>query len=228
MSVFQYVNKIKGEEIPKQIMDDLRSAKTLIEVLKVKPGQIETAAKVECYLSSVESYLIITAKEKFGDKYVKNWVKKIEEAKKVVYAEIAHAIADRRKYGNYIKILKYLGQHGEITLTKAAEIINQITRLSYEALNDHEINNRRKKEGKPPANIILVRGGGIAKQIPSFKEKWGFRPAFIAAGALYPIANTVLRPEFAGLAMALSSVSVTGNALTLKRLSFKLKHARTS
>lgn len=71
----------KGEEIPKQIMDDLRSAKTLIEVLKVKPGQIETAAKVECYLSSVESYLIITAKEKFGDKYVKNWVKKIEEAK---------------------------------------------------------------------------------------------------------------------------------------------------
>ncbi len=76
---------------------------------------------------------------------------------------------------------KSLIKHAE----KAAEIINQITRLSYEALNDHEINNRRKKEGKPPANIILVRGGGIAKQIPSFKEKWGFRPAFIAAGALY-------------------------------------------
>lgn len=39
----------------------------------------------------------------------------------------------------------------------------------------------------------------------------------IAAGALYPLMGLILRPEFAGLAMALSSISVTGNALTLKR-----------
>ena len=39
----------------------------------------------------------------------------------------------------------------------------------------------------------------------------------VAAGALYPIMGLILRPEFAGLAMALSSISVTGNALLLKR-----------
>lgn len=39
----------------------------------------------------------------------------------------------------------------------------------------------------------------------------------IAAGLLYPIMGLILRPELAGLAMALSSISVTSNALTLKR-----------
>ncbi len=39
----------------------------------------------------------------------------------------------------------------------------------------------------------------------------------IAAGLLYPSLNLVLRPEFAGLAMALSSVSVVTNALSLNR-----------
>ncbi|MCD6368793.1 MAG: copper-translocating P-type ATPase [Thermoproteales archaeon] len=39
----------------------------------------------------------------------------------------------------------------------------------------------------------------------------------VAAGALYTVIGLILRPEFAGLAMALSSISVTGNALLLKR-----------
>ncbi|MHA2386345.1 MAG: HAD-IC family P-type ATPase, partial [Candidatus Thorarchaeota archaeon] len=39
----------------------------------------------------------------------------------------------------------------------------------------------------------------------------------IAAGLLFPSAGLVLRPEFAGLAMALSSVSVVTNALLLNR-----------
>jgi Cu+-exporting ATPase len=39
----------------------------------------------------------------------------------------------------------------------------------------------------------------------------------IAAGVLYPFTGLALRPEFAGLAMALSSVSVVTNALSLNR-----------
>ncbi len=42
----------------------------------------------------------------------------------------------------------------------------------------------------------------------------------VAAGILYPA--VMLRPELAGLAMALSSVSVTANALTLKRLKVRV------
>jgi len=40
----------------------------------------------------------------------------------------------------------------------------------------------------------------------------------IAAGLLYPAFGLALRPEFAGLAMAMSSVSVVSNALLLNRL----------
>jgi P-type Cu+ transporter len=43
----------------------------------------------------------------------------------------------------------------------------------------------------------------------------------IAAGVLYPVWHTMLRPEVAGLAMALSSVSVVLNALSLKRVTIE-------
>jgi Cu+-exporting ATPase len=44
----------------------------------------------------------------------------------------------------------------------------------------------------------------------------------VAAGALYPAFGIVLKPEFAGLAMAFSSVSVVTNSLLLKRYAKRL------
>ncbi len=44
----------------------------------------------------------------------------------------------------------------------------------------------------------------------------------IAAGVLYPTMGILLKPEFAGLAMALSSVSVVTNSLLLKGFVKKL------
>ncbi|WP_347273561.1 heavy metal translocating P-type ATPase [Candidatus Kuenenia sp.] len=43
----------------------------------------------------------------------------------------------------------------------------------------------------------------------------------VAAGVLYPFFGISLKPEYAGLAMALSSVSVVTNSLLLKRMSFR-------
>ena len=43
----------------------------------------------------------------------------------------------------------------------------------------------------------------------------------IAAGALYPALGFLLNPMIAGAAMAMSSVSVVGNSLRLKRIQLK-------
>ena len=43
----------------------------------------------------------------------------------------------------------------------------------------------------------------------------------VAAGILYPVNGFLLNPMIAGLAMALSSVSVVGNSLLLKRKKLK-------
>lgn len=42
----------------------------------------------------------------------------------------------------------------------------------------------------------------------------------IAAGVMYPVFGISLKPEYAGLAMAFSSVSVVTNSLLLKRITF--------
>lgn len=68
---------------------------------------------------------------------------------------------------------------------KTAQIINDITKLSYETLNNHPINKEREEKGLPKANIILSRGAGIAIKLTTFKEKWGMNAAYIAGGPLY-------------------------------------------
>ncbi|MEX0568024.1 MAG: phosphoglycerate mutase, partial [Candidatus Njordarchaeota archaeon] len=80
---------------------------------------------------------------------------------------------------------KELDKESEKHARKTAKILNEITKMSFDVLDKHQINRKRIDSGLPPANIILARGGGIAKSIMSFEEKWGSKPAFIAAGALY-------------------------------------------
>lgn len=51
---------------------------------------------------------------------------------------------------------------------RTARIVNQFVRLSYEKLNHHPVNQKRREQGLNPANIILPRGAGVAPSIPDF------------------------------------------------------------
>ncbi len=72
----------RDEKIPKDVMNDLRSAKTMIQINRADPTRIENISRIDTYLRSVESYGILTA-EKYGTNLVEEWLKKLKEIKEV-------------------------------------------------------------------------------------------------------------------------------------------------
>jgi len=87
---------------------------------------------------------------------------------------------------------------------KTAAVVNEFVKRSFEALKDHEVNIRRKQEGKPPANIILPRGAGVAPHLEPFKERYGFSGAAVIETGLidgiarYLALEVVAVPEATG------------------------------
>jgi hypothetical protein len=74
----------KGETIPANVMKDLRSAKTMIQIFKADPTHIDNIPRIETYLESVESYLFLVAEEKYGAKFVEEWMEKLSQARRKV------------------------------------------------------------------------------------------------------------------------------------------------
>lgn len=63
---------------------------------------------------------------------------------------------------------------------RAARILNQIVRASYEILKDHSVNQSRRNEGKPPANMILTRGAGMRQDYINLPAKLRLKAACIS------------------------------------------------
>jgi len=74
---------------------------------------------------------------------------------------------------------------GDPGAERTAAAINEITRRSYDLLNDLPLNRVRTKAGKPVANVLLLRGAADCPHIPSIESTYGVRGAVIAGGALY-------------------------------------------
>jgi hypothetical protein len=72
----------RGEKIPADVINDLRSANTMIQVLKADPTHTENISKIDTYMRSVESYVIFAA-EKLGTETVEAWLKKLKDTKTV-------------------------------------------------------------------------------------------------------------------------------------------------
>jgi hypothetical protein len=67
----------RGEKVPADVINELRSAKTMIQVLKADPTHTENRSRIDTYLRNVESYAIFTT-EKHGTEIVEEWLKKLE------------------------------------------------------------------------------------------------------------------------------------------------------
>jgi len=77
----------KGITVPAEIISNLRHAKTLINVLRADPTRLDTNQKVEQHLLSIESYLVSEGQKKFGEDYVEQWLKRLNEAGSKVVEE---------------------------------------------------------------------------------------------------------------------------------------------
>jgi len=77
----------KGALIPQEIINELKSAKTLINVLKADSSCIETRQRIEEHLLKVESYLSTEGQKKFGANYVEEWLRRLDEASGKMFEE---------------------------------------------------------------------------------------------------------------------------------------------
>ncbi len=64
---------------------------------------------------------------------------------------------------------------------KTAKLINRFTAEVYKRLGKHEVNKGREK----PANVVLLRSGGVARQVPKFEDSFKLKATCVAGGALY-------------------------------------------
>jgi 2,3-bisphosphoglycerate-independent phosphoglycerate mutase len=75
-------------------------------------------------------------------------------------------------------------QPGDAAGEKTARILNAFVRQSYEILNDHPVNARRREQGLPPANIALPRGIGKSPDLPPFDALRNVKSACIVEAGL--------------------------------------------
>ncbi len=67
---------------------------------------------------------------------------------------------------------------------KTAEALNEFITQSLPLLADHPLNQERKKQGLPMANMILIRGAGQMGDYEPFRERYGLSGSVISAATL--------------------------------------------
>ncbi len=70
-----------------------------------------------------------------------------------------------------IKVNKSMPLDNSSASRRTAKIVNKFSELSHEKLKDSPINRQRISRNKPPANIILLRGGGKVVKLEPLEEK---------------------------------------------------------
>lgn len=79
--------------------------------------------------------------------------------------------------------IKPLNKNKSVKFT--IDALNKFLEKGFQILSKLPENQQRAKEGKLPANYLLVRGAGSLKKMPSFFEKYKLKAACIAGGSMY-------------------------------------------
>jgi len=99
--------------------------------------------------------------------------------------DLSAAITEADPHAAGKKVLEVRPTEDTPEAERTARIVNELIRQSYEILKDLPINRERERAGKPPANILLLRGASNVPQFKPLSELYGISGTVIAAGALY-------------------------------------------
>jgi hypothetical protein len=72
--------KKSGVTIPSKVVEDLRSAKSMIQLTKTEGSHGDSLQKAEEYLANVEAYVVTEGQQVFGSEKVDGWLRRLEEA----------------------------------------------------------------------------------------------------------------------------------------------------
>ena len=84
--------------------------------------------------------------------------------------------SDPHEPGLRVQEVKPLDEKAKFT----ADVLNKYLALARKKLADHPLNAKRIKEGKEPANELLIRGAGQAPSLTPFSELYGMKAACIS------------------------------------------------
>lgn len=79
--------KKRDTSIPDRIMNDLKSAKTILNTRQTQKNDTNALAQVDAHLASVESYMVSEGEKRFGKQYADEWLMRIDEASRRVSDE---------------------------------------------------------------------------------------------------------------------------------------------
>lgn len=74
-----------GETVPSHVVNDLRSAKTTMQILKVDEDNPDHLLRIEEFLANVESYVICWAQKRFEARTFDGWMDRLESARREVH-----------------------------------------------------------------------------------------------------------------------------------------------
>jgi 2,3-bisphosphoglycerate-independent phosphoglycerate mutase len=67
---------------------------------------------------------------------------------------------------------------------RTADAVNEFVKRSFEILDAHPVNIRRREQGLLPGNILLPRGGGPFPDIEPFEKRYGMKGSCVAGVSL--------------------------------------------
>ncbi len=98
--------------------------------------------------------------------------------------KLSSAVSDSDPETNGKKVLEVRPLEDSAEAKRTAQIANLLVHEFHRVLAQHPVNKKRADQNLPVANMILLRGAGNLPKIPTLQEKYGIKPACVAAVSL--------------------------------------------